>query len=254
MPVIRGWSLLAVFDCRTKTQSATVRILEVTTMNARHAIPSLILSLFLITASAPAATILFDFDPDLTDIAAGAQGVTDLANPVNGTFGSLTVTLTASSGNTTGNSRDRGANTGPYSDMTRDFIQWPTSAPITITISGLTANQEYAFTIWSGDLAGGQIKTTDHTIAGASGGGTIRHTSVSLAAENAATGTSLHQVTLPSVFSTAAGTLTYTIDYVSGGGAATTLNGMQLVAIPEPASLVLAGLGGLCLLSGRRRA
>lgn len=221
---------------------------------AKLAISSAVISLLLITASAPAATILFDFQNDTTtDIATGAVAVADLTTPKSGTFGSLTVTLTASVGNDLGNSRDRGANTGPASDITRDFIQWVTGDPRVITISGLTANQEYAFTIWSGDLAANQIKTTNHTIAGASGGGTVQHTSVSLASENAATGTSLHQVTLPNVFSTATGTLTYTIDYVSGGGAAATLNGMRLEIIPEPASLALAGLGGLLIFGRSRR-
>lgn len=188
-----------------------------------------------LTGAVQAQTYLFDFDPNLTDIATGAVGVTDLSSPVNGVFGSDTITLTASAGNTTGNSRDRNANTGPYSDITRDFIQWPTASPITITISGLTADTEYEFVIWSGDLANSQIKTTDHTIAGASGGGTVRNTSVSLATENAAVGTSLHQVALPNVVSTAGGSLTYTIDYVSGGGGAATLNGMRITkyVVPE---------------------
>lgn len=220
-------------------------------MKPKSAIYSFVLSSLLIS-TAPAATYLFDFDPDLTDIASGAVGVTNLSSPVMGTFGSTNITLTASVGNTTANSRDRGANTGPASDITRDFIQWATGDPITITISGLAANQEYAFLVWSGDLANNQIKTTDHTIAGASGGGTIRHTSVSLAEENAATGTSLHQVTFANVFSTSGGTLTYTIDYVSGGGAAATLNGMQITTIPEPSAALLGGLGLLILLRRRR--
>lgn len=210
---------------------------------------------FVSTVSAANIPILFDFDPNLTDIAAGAEGVTDLSSPVSGTFGSSTITLTASVGNTVANSRDRGANTGPYSDMTRDFIQWPTADPITITISGLAASQEYSFRLWSGDLAANQIKTTDHTIAGASGGGTIRHTSVSLAEENAAVETSLHQVALPNVVSTVGGTLTYTIDYVTLGGSAATLNGFELVnLIPEPSTMLLAGLGlaGVCLRRRRR--
>ncbi len=177
------------------------------------------------TTSDPASTILFDFQNDLTtDIAADAVAVTDLSSPVNGNG----VTLTATVGNDTASSRDRGANTGPNSEITRDFIQWGIANPITITISGLVADQEYGFRLWSGDLAGGQIKTTDHTIAGASGGGTIRHTSVSLADENA-TGGSL--VEFPNVVSTSTGTLTYTIDYVGGGGTAATLNGFELTAI-----------------------
>jgi hypothetical protein len=181
------------------------------------------------TTSDPASTILFDFQNDLTsDIAEGAVAVNDLSSPVNGNG----VTLTASVGNLTSASRDRGANTGPNSDITRDFIQWQIATPITITISGLVADQEYSFRLWSGDLAGNQIKTTDHTIAGASGGDTIRHTSVSLADENT-TGGSL--IEFPNVVSTSTGTLTYTIDYVGGGGTAATLNGFELVVIGSSA-------------------
>lgn len=203
----------------------------------------------LITVNAEAATVLFDFDNNGTDIATGAVSVTDLSSPVNASFGTGTITLTASSGNTLANSRDRGANTGPSSDITRDFIQWATASPITITISGLANNQEYGFRLWSGDLAGGQIKTTDHTIAGSSGGGTVRHTSVDLATENS-TGGSL--VVLPNVFSTGSGTITYTIDYVSGGGSAATLNGFELTTIPEPSAALLGALGCLLLLRRRR--
>ena len=223
-------------------------------MKTKFAIYSFFLSSLLIS-TAPGATYLIDFDNNGSDIAASAVSVTDLTDTVNGvdlTFGTTTINLTASVGNNTSNSRDRGANTGPASDITRDFIQWGTGDAINITISGLAANQEYEFLIWSGDLSANQIKTTDHTIAGASGGGTVQHTSVSLASENAAVGTSLHQVTLPSVFSTPGGTLTYTIDYVSGGGAAATLNGMQITAIPEPSAALLGGLGLLALLRRRR--
>lgn len=167
----------------------------------------------------------------------------DLSSPVNANG----VTLTASVGNNLGSSRDRGANTGPNSDITRDFIQWGIATPITITISGLVADQEYAFRLWSGDLAGGQIKTTDHTIAGASGGGTIRHTSVSMADENA-TGGSL--VVFPNVIATSAGTLTYTIDYVTGGGAAATLNGFELSTIGSADTTFDSWIGGFSGLGG----
>ena len=54
------------------------------------------------------------------------------------------------------------------------------------------------------------------------------------------------------MFSTPGGTLTYTIDYVSGGGAAATLNGMQITAIPEPSAALLGGLRLLALLRRRR--
>ncbi len=180
----------------------------------------------LLIAAAQATPILFDFQNDLTtDIAAGPVAVTDLSSPVKGTFGSSTITLTSSVGNNIGSSRDRGANSGPFGDITRDFIQWNIATPITITISGLKTDQDYTFRLWSGDLFGGQIKTTDHMIAGASGGGKIRHKSVSLADENA-TGGSL--VVFPNVVSTSTGTLTYTIHHVSGGGTAATLNGFEL--------------------------
>jgi hypothetical protein len=177
------------------------------------------------TTADPSTILLFDFQNDqASDIATGAVAVDDLSSPVSADG----ITLTASVGNNLSSSRDRGANSGPFSDLTRDFIQWSISTPITLTISGLASDQEYRFRLWSGDLAGNQIKTTDHTIAGASGGGTVRHTSVSLADENASGGSLIE---FPNVISTSAGTLIYTIDYVTGGGTAATLNGFELTAI-----------------------
>lgn len=48
-------------------------------------------------------------------------------------------------------------------------------------------------------------------------------------------------------------TLSITYD-TAGNAKGTNLSGVVIQTIPEPASLVLLGLGGLCLLSGRRRA
>jgi hypothetical protein len=188
--------------------------------------------------------IIFDFGPGSTF--AGSESVTDLSSTFNSTLHSG-VSLSASIGNTIANSRDRSGFTSPDALLASDFIQWAGGPTVNITISGLAASTEYEITLWSGDGAAGQVKTTDHTIAGSSGGGTFRHTSVDAATHNSTLG---NQFDLPNVTSTAGGQLTYTIDYIGGGGSATTLNGLQLTVVPEPSSatLLLLGLGSLFAL------
>ena len=56
------------------------------------------------------------------------------------------------------------------------------------------------------------------------------------------------------VVTNGSGVITLSVDTGSGGGANTAhINAIELTAIPEPASLALLGLGGLCMLGGRRR-
>ena len=138
--------------------------------------------------------------------------------------------------------------------------------------SGTSVRAGAAFGAWAGDEANGAVLTlTDlgvgtHTITfivGHSDSGRILNMDYAVAAtdgfsgntaSNAIASGSLHGV-YQLVFSTtdASADVVLTLNSTSGGGGNAWVSGYIVETVPEPGSLALLGLGGLCLIKRRRR-
>jgi hypothetical protein len=114
------------------------------------------------------------------------------------------------------------------------------STPITLTMSGLTAGQPYAFEWWSNDSS----SSTSFTTIAAAGNSVTLNSNTSLAPGGIgqfAVGSFLADPTHQQV-------VTFT------GPAGQIISGIQLRAVPEPASTVTLLCSGLAVLVRRRRA
>ncbi|MCA9200961.1 MAG: PEP-CTERM sorting domain-containing protein [Planctomycetales bacterium] len=143
---------------------------------------------------------------------------------------------------------DVGTNTtGPlYSgsayELMRDYVYAPASAPQTLTVSGLTAGADYRLVVYSSTNVAG--RETNFTVNG------VTKTVSPIATSN------LIEFVNYADFTTAAdgsGQLSFTF---TGNGSESALNGFQIqsvAAVPEPSSLVMFSLFGLCGAGLRRR-
>jgi len=234
--------------------------------------PLLVAALFPLFSTAQAQVILgVDFGVTSSPVQAGysAFGITSgsIAGPVtnsytelNTTYTTGTVSITLAAGNTllgTSNltARDRLApstdsGSFTYSNLYRDFINTSANGNMTIGLTGLNASTAYQLTLYAYDNSNGRTMTfTDFTTGSAGATGSITWTA----------GATFDSTTLNSVYST---TLNVTSDATGAlvirdiptGSAPALINGLQLIAVPEPSSigLCLVAAGGL-VLSIRRR-
>ncbi len=205
-------------------------------------------------ASSAHAAVLLDFNGWSGSSGPTQSGWDGYTLGGSGVYSEYTVAVTAIPTSVL-QGRDRGANNPPnggsftLSDMYRDFLYVDSGNGVNIVISGLTANAQYSGRIWSYDYA--QRATAASTFA------TDWSVNSVLVADNysfAGWGLPTTDTIASFAFSTTAngaGQITIQGLRVTGNGVG--INGLQLDLVPEPASAMLASLGGVCMLARRRR-
>jgi hypothetical protein len=128
-----------------------------------------------------------------------------------------------------------------------------TSPTRTITLSGLTQNQQYEIRLWAADYRNWGVGRSQNV-----GGQAIDFND---AANGAASATSGGGYVIGVFTADVGGTQSFTLTGTGGsagtapannGSQAAQVNALQVIAIPEPSAALLGGLGMLCLLRRRR--
>lgn len=200
------------------------------------------------TAATQAAILSVDFD-------SGSPTETDFVSQPdnNRTFGAYTVT--SSTGNGDGSFFDRPSlgNSGAftYAELYRDFNYVATAnGTIDYTVSGLAASTAYAVRVYAYDHG----ETGTHTVnfGPTSGSGTTGTSGAVTYVAGTAPTTNHQYSTLLTLTTDAGGVLSFT---ATGPNAINSLrvNGFEVSAVPEPASLALMGLGAVLVCRRRRR-
>jgi hypothetical protein len=227
-------------------------------------------------------------DPSIDWASSGAAGLTKVFPTANG---NITANMIGFVPNASRGARNRGANSDVGSDLTSDFVFAARDNAIAfgrnyikLTLSGLTANQQYEFTGWARDHFNGatdsfQAWSDLALLGGVDGPSAWLDANVGAGASYQPAVGGINNV-VPhyerSPVSGAAGAdaYTYARSFVTNANAsgvvtiytwadpntfsgiqgASLLNGFQLGVAPEPTSFVLCGLGfiGLVLQSRRR--
>ena len=206
-------------------------------------------ALALTATSANAALLAIDINNGASPTETGFVGQNTSGVVHATTAGNITVSFTGQQAH-----HDRGASGGVNNDLYRDFIfenNTGNSPDITLTLTGpgVAASTDYILTFYAYDSGDNSRRTGIAGISGTTGttlGPVI----------NLATGVpdTLDEYAVTGTFtSDGAGTLTFGIDGLPGGGERTVLNGFQLEAVPEPSTTALLGLGGLALILRRRK-
>lgn len=180
------------------------------------------------------------------DIQAGSNTQTGFTPVTSFPASDGTVSISASSAPS--GTRDRGVTApivgNPDAAILRDLAFWSTSNAITFTFVGLQANTEYSVTTWVFDSESGN---SGKNINFTTNGGTTSITTSNTDASN-------NPIALDNLTADGAGIATIVMDHTGGaGGAVSFTNGFELTLIPEPASLMLLGLGSVLIASRRRR-
>jgi hypothetical protein len=149
-----------------------------------------------------------------------------------------------------------GAN-GPNTNLTEDFLA--VGGPLsgvntgTITLSGLTANQQYAVYLYNGSLEVGRI--TDFSISGT--GPAVTGSATNIGAPGAAVWNDATQVAGNYVLlnATASNTGQLVVQFMNRAASEGDLAGFQIRAIPEPSTnaLFITGVAGLLVVGYRAR-
>lgn len=144
---------------------------------------------------------------------------------------------------TSASTRERGSTPpDPLRDLVYDLHFVGNSNPIVFTIAGLTPNTTYDIIGYSYDVESGN---NGKIIRWTTNGGFVDHTTNSSDPSSAA-------FNLAPMTTDALGVGTITGDHIGGSGGAVILwNGFAI--IPEPASLMLVGIGSMLLLGRKRR-
>ena len=210
-----------------------------------------ILSVALAAVSSTHATDLLaiDINHGTSPTEAGFTGQNSSGVVHSTTAGDITVSFTGQQG-----TFDRGASGGVNNDLYRDFIfenNTGNSPDITLTLTGpgVAASTDYILTFYAYDSGDATRRTG---IAGISG--TTGTTLGPVISQGTGVPDTLDEYAVTGTFtSDGAGTLTFGIDGLPGGGERTGINGFQLEAVPEPSTTALLGLGGLALILRRRK-
>ncbi|MFK7849814.1 MAG: PEP-CTERM sorting domain-containing protein [Akkermansiaceae bacterium] len=212
-----------------------------------------IAGLTLTATSADAALLAVDFNRDsgsLTESGFLAQDTSGISHTT--TAGNILVTFTGQQGDF-----DRGASGGTNNSLYRDFIfdNNGGSPDITITLSGagIAASSDYIMTFYAYDSGDSSRRTGIIGINGTTG-----PTLGPVVSQGTGVPDSLDEYAVTGTFtSDGVGNLTFGIDGLPGGNERTVINGFQLdavaVAVPEPSTTALLGLGGLALILRRRK-
>lgn len=184
-----------------------------------------------------------------------AGGVTLTSNAPNGNFGSTFV---------------QGGGPPPTITDTNinNLIASGIWNPQTVTLSGLTAGDSYFIQIIGNDSRNGRNSTTHLTVLGDGVNGAAGSLTAGTAGLNALTQTiagagdpALPGNAITGSFVPTGSTITFEVNGSTDGGTTLSnngraqINGIQLrtIAVPEPSSLALLGLGAIGFLSRRRR-
>jgi hypothetical protein len=151
-----------------------------------------------------------------------------------------------------------GAN-GPNTNLTQDFLAVGGPGSLggdtgVVTLSGLTANQQYALYLYNGSAAVGRI--TDFSITGS--GSPVTGSINNIGAPGTVTWTAATQI-VPGNYvqlnATANNSGQLVIDFMNRAASEGDFAGFQIRAIPEPSTnaLLITGAAGLILLTYRAR-
>lgn len=192
------------------------------------------------------------------------QTNTNITDPVTRTFGEIEVTLSLIAGAGSDAfihdvlSADSPANSGDFTlfDMMRDSVHVKDSVAgegLSILIKGLTPNAQYDGRIWSYDVAHANTPANWGIFAADWYANGVQFADdVNLAGPLPTTNTDYSHAF--SVVANAQGEVVLQgLRDAASGGNPVLINGLQLTLVPEPASVMLVGLGATCLLTRRTR-
>ncbi|MEX0777936.1 MAG: PEP-CTERM sorting domain-containing protein [Phycisphaeraceae bacterium] len=207
-------------------------------------VAAFVAALILVTSVSQAAILAVDFNGGSPTQAGFVQQADN-----NETFGSSTVQTSVNDFFDRSNLNSIAQPGAVFTDLYRDFIyNNQADGFINFTVSGLTPSTSYVVTVYAFDFETGAtapVVTFLPTPSTATTG-----TSSFVAYTPNAAPTTQHQYSTDLVLTSTTDVLSFTA--LANVSASLRVNGFEINAVPEPASLVLLGIGGLFLLRRRR--